>query len=365
MRRRVTIMGGGNGALTAAAELSITGHDVTLFEMPAFAESVRQLRESGQISATGVIEGTGPLTVTHDASEAVAHAELIIIVVPTNFQINYAELLLPHLRDGMNIALMPGSLGSLEFSEYLRSHGCTADITVSEFAALPYACRIVAPGLVRVFGRRRYVSLGVFPAQRTDVVSPIANDLYPGIEILDSVLAAGLNNPNPTLHCLGVLLSASRIEYSRGDFYYYEEGLTPQVCKAVEAIDQERSNIGQALGVEVLSLRDTYYKMGYGPKGDTFWSVIRGVATLQVIKGPEQIDSRYLTEDVPIGLTIYSQLGSALGVDTSIMRSVITLAGALLEQDFVANGRTLERCGIAGLSKDTLLEYVHSGTRPV
>ena len=364
MPRRVTIMGGGNGALTAAAELSITGHEVTLFEMPAFAESVRHIRETAQVSATGVIDGHGPLTVTHDVAEAISQAELIVIVVPTTFQITYAELLLPHLRDGMNVALMPGSLGSLEFMEYLRTHGCTADITVSEFAALPYACRIVGPGQVRVFGRRRFVSLGVFPADKADRVAPIANDLYPGIEILESVLAAGLNNPNPTLHCLGVLLSSSRIEYSRGDFYYYEEGLTPQVCKAVEAIDQERINIGTALGVDVLSLRDTYYKMGYGPKGDTFWSVIRGVATLQVIKGPEQIDSRYLTEDVPIGLTIYSQLGEVLGVDTAIMKSVITLAGALLERDFVAEGRTLERCGIAGFSKDNLLAYVQSGVRP-
>ena len=38
-----------------------------------------------------------------------------------------------------------------------------------------------------------------------------------------NVLEAGLNNPNPTLHCLGVLMSASRIEYSHGEFYYYEE----------------------------------------------------------------------------------------------------------------------------------------------
>jgi opine dehydrogenase len=361
MKRRVTIMGGGNGALTAAAELSINGHKVTLFELPKFADSVQELSQRAEVRATGVIEGVGPLTVTHDVSVAIDGAELIIIIVPTNYQHVYAELLRPHLRDGMNIALMPGSLGSLEFAEHLHQNGCDVDLTISEFAALPYACRIVDPGVVRVFGRRRYVSLGVFPANRTADVAPIVDDLYPGVEIMTSVLEAGLNNPNPTLHCLGVLLSASRIEHSRGEFYYYEEGLTPQVCKAVEAIDQERINVGAVLGVEVLSLKDTYYKMGYGPKGDTFWSVIRGVATLQVIKGPETIDSRYLTEDVPIGLTIYSQLGTALGIDTAIMQSVITLTGAILETDFAGQTRTLERCGIAGKSRPELLGYVQTG----
>ena len=79
--------------------------------------------------------------------------------------------------------------------------------------------------------------------------------------------------------------------------------------------------------MDVLSLLDTYAKMGYGPSGDSFWSVIRGVAALNGIKGPTEIDSRYLTEDVPIGLTIYSQLGRQLGVDVPPMESVIHLSG--------------------------------------
>jgi len=263
----------------------------------------------------------------------------------------------------MNVVLMPGSLGSLEFVEVVRRSGSTADITVSEIAALPYATRIVGPDSVHVFGRRRIVSIGVFPAQAADRVRPVMSDLYPGIEEMANVLEAGLNNPNPTLHCLGVLLSASRIEYSHGDFYYYEEGMTPHVCQAIEAIDAERVAIGAALGVSVLSLRDTYSVMGYGPAGDTFWSVIRGVAALNGIKGPTEIDSRYLTEDVPIGLTIYSQLGTQLGVDTKVMQSVITLVGALLDRDFVAMGRTLERCGIGDLNRGQLLDYVTTGQR--
>jgi opine dehydrogenase len=157
-------------------------------------------------------------------------------------------------------------------------------------------------------------------------------------------------------------LSASRIEYSHGEFYYYEEGMTPHVCRAIEAIDAERQAIGAALGVDVLSLLKTYAKMGYGPSGDTFWSVIRGVAALNGIKGPTQIDSRYLTEDVPIGLTIYSQLGRQLGVDVPLMESVIHLAGALLSRDFVAEGRTLEGCGIAGMTRDQLVAYVTTGS---
>ncbi|MDP3983705.1 MAG: NAD/NADP octopine/nopaline dehydrogenase, partial [Acidimicrobiia bacterium] len=70
-----------------------------------------------------------------------------------------------------------------------------------------------------------------------------------------------------------------------------------------------------------------------------------------------------LTEDVPIGLNIYSQLGRSLGLEPRLMESVITLAGALLGQNFAAEGRSLESCGIAGLDREALLEYVHTGQR--
>jgi opine dehydrogenase len=363
MRRKVTIMGGGNGARATAAELGIVGHDVNLFEVPEFFEGMKGIVEAREIRSTGEVQGTGPVLVTSDIVEAVDGSDLIIIVVPTMHHRDYAKLLAPVLQDGMNVALMPGSMGSLEFVEYVHAEGYSPDITVSEFAALPYATRISGPAEVHVFGRRKIVSIGVFPSDQSDRVLPIANDLYPGIELMSSVLEAGLSNPNPTLHCLGVLLSSSRIEYSHGEFYYYEEGLTPHVCQAVEAIDEERVNIGKALGLEILSLKDTYWRMGYGPKGDTFWSVIRGVAALHDIKGPAGVDSRYLTEDVPIGLTIYSQLGRQLGVDTKLMESVINLVSALLSRDFVAEGRTLTRCGIEGMTKDQLLYYVKTGIR--
>lgn len=361
--RRVTVLGGGNGARAAAADFGIAGHEVILYELPAFAAGVREIARAGVITARGAISGAAQVEVEEDLGRAMAGADVLIVVVPTMYQVAYAEVMAPHLRDGMNVVLMPGSLGSLAFVEALRGLGALPDITVSEIAALPYATRISGPTEVTVFGRRRNAAVGVFPAVASDRVMPALADLYPGIQLMSSVLEAGLNNPNPTLHCLGVLMSASRIEYSHGEFYYYEEGMTPHVCQAIEAIDAERIAIGAALGFEVMSLIDTYPTMGYGPRGDTLWSVIRGVAALNGIKGPSEINSRYLTEDVPIGLTIYSQLGGSLGVKVALMESVVALAGALLGRDFVAEGRTLHSCGIEGLDRDELLDYVRTGAR--
>jgi opine dehydrogenase len=360
-RRTVTILGAGNGGRTAAAEFGLGGHDVRLWEAPAFASALQPISQAGRIEATGVIQGSAPVTVVPDLAAAIEGAEAIVVVVPTNHQLTLAAALAPHLRDGMNLVLMPGSLGSLAVARFLRDQGITASVTVSEIAALPYATRITGPTSVNVFGRRRIVSVGTFPAIRSEDVAEVLDDLYPGIEVMPHVLAAGFSNPNPTLHCLGVLMSASRIEYSHGEFYYYEEGMTPHVCQAIEAIDAERLAIGAAFGVDLLSLKDTYAVMGYGPRGDTFWSVIRGVAPLNGIKGPTVIDSRYLTEDVPVGLTIYSQIGRAVGLAPVLMESVIHLTQALLGSDFEADRRTLDRCGLAGMDADRMVEFVTTG----
>ncbi len=364
MTRRVAVLGSGNGGRTAAAEFGIGGHDVTLFEVPQFAGALSAIAESGTIHATGKIAGIAPVRVVLDLAAAIEGADVILVVVPTNFQRGYARMLGPLLADGMNVVLMPGSLGSLDFVQALGEQGVTADVTVSEIAALPYATRISGPTEVTVHGRRGIVSVGVFPADRTKAVAAVMDDLYPGIDVMPNVLAAGLSNPNPTLHCLGVLLSASRIEYSHGEFYYYEEGMTPHVCQAIEAVDEERLAIGRAFDIELMSLKDTYPAMGYGPRGDTFWSVIRGVRALNGIKGPSQIDSRYLTEDVPIGLTAYAQLARQVGLSPVVMESVVHLTKALLGTDFGDEPRTLERCGLEGLDRDQILQYVTTGRRP-
>jgi opine dehydrogenase len=360
--RRVAILGAGNGGRTAAAELSLAGHDVTIYEIPAFAPGLSGIAQRGAITATGEISGTGPVRVEADLGAAIIGADAVLVTVPTNHQRGFAELLAPLISSDTTLMLMPGSLGSLEVVRILQDHEATVP-TVAEIAALPYATRISGPTSVTVHGRRAIVEAGVFPASRTDATRELLEDLYPGIDIMPNVLAAGLSNPNPTLHCLGVLLSASRIEYSHGEFYYYEEGMTPHVCQAIEAIDAERIAIGDAFGLSLTSLKDVYARMGYGPTGDTFWSVIRGVAALNGIKGPSSVDSRYLTEDVPIGLTIFSELGRQVGTEPVVMESVIHLTRALLRTDFGDTPRTLQTCGLAGLNRDAILEYVTTGHR--
>ena len=59
-------------------------------------------------------------------------------------------------------------------------------------------------------------------------------------------------------------------------------------------------------------------------------------------KGPVSLNSRYVTEDVPMGLALFSSIGKVINVDTSISDSLITIASSLMGTDYFRVGRTIQ-----------------------
>ena len=361
---KIAIMGGGHGARTTAADMSLAGHQVTLFEFEKFHENVSQIFDSQTIRISGKArEGTAKIHhTTHDIKEAIDGADLILVIVPALVHIIYAEALAPHLKDGHNVVLIPGTCGSLEFIEKVRQCGCTANITVSELDTLPYATRITDPASVNVYHSLPRFGMGVFPATKTSEVIGLFKDLYAGVDAFRDVLEAGLSNCNPIIHPLGVLLNAGRIEYSRGQFWYYEEGITPSTAKAMERLDEERKAIGSKLGLNLPGQAEALHAVNYGPKGD-LWEVLKGSKGLTPIKGPTSLSNRYVTEDIPIGLVCWSQMGEMLGVKTPLMKATIEIGIAISGIDYWQTGRTIKRCGIAEMESEQLCEYVHTGKK--
>jgi opine dehydrogenase len=362
--RRIAVMGGGGGARAVAAHMCLAGHQVTLFEFERFHADIAAIFAASSIEITGkALTGIARLhRTTHDIAEAIQDAELILIVVPSVAHVAYAEALAEHLRDGHHVVLVPGTFGSLEVVKIIRNRGCKADITVSELNTLPYASRISGPQSVHVYHEKSEVGIGVFPASRTDEVFSIFKNLYSGVFRFRDVLEAGLANVNPIIHPLGVLMNAGRIEYARGEFYYYEEGITTSTARAMEKLDDERLAVARKLGLNMPRQSEYLHAVGYGPKGD-LWETLKGSKSLTQIKGPSTVVNRYVTEDVPIGLVCWSQLGEMLGAATSLMRATVELGIAVSGVNYWETGRTLQRCGIDGMTAQQLCEYARSGRR--
>jgi len=361
MNKRVTVLGGGNTAFSIAAKLSLDGYEVLLWEHPDFVRTIDPLRERLTIHLEGAaLTGAARLSgVTIDARQAAAWSDCLVCSVPSYAHRPFAEAFAPVLKAGQMLALLPGNLGTLEFAHILRRAGAPACI-LAESDTAPYVCRKIAPDRAVIWGVVPALGVGVFPAEQSAAAMEPMAQLFPGAVAYADVLRAGLSALNPIVHPPGVLMNAGRIERSRGEFYFYEEGVTPGVCAVSEALDRERLALGAAYGIELAPVAAGYANAGFGPRGD-LWSVINGSRMLTALKAPGQLDTRWLTEDLPYGLATWAALAESVGVEMPVARSLITLGSALLGRDFWTERRDLTALGIADLSPESLFRYLKTG----
>ena len=358
----ITVLGGGNTAFAVAANLSLAGASVTLCELPEFSEMIEPIRESRRISLDGVA-GRGAAAVsrvTTDFAEGLANSDLVLLIVPAYGHRAFAEACAPHLRSGQVVVLMPGTLGSLEFASILEKRGAARGVILAETDTAPYVCRKMSPTSAHIWGVVEGLGMGVLPSGEGERVRNLVDRWFPGTRLYPNVLACGLAAMNPVVHPAGVLLNAGRVEYSRGDFYFYEEGVTPSVCRLIYAVDRERLAIAKALNVELPPVDEAFHGAGFGPKGD-LWATINGSRMLTQLRAPGALETRWLSEDVPYGLAAWAQLGELLGVSCPLMRALVDLASATLGNDFWKSARTPKDLGIAGMSKSALVDYVEGG----
>lgn len=361
----VVVLGGGNTSFSLAAKLALEKHDVVLWEAPDQATSIAPIRERRQIRLTGSGgEGTATLrAVTTDAAEALAAGEVLIAAVPSYAHAPFADALLPHLRPHHLLTLTPGNLGALAFATRLRDEHLVPGETgplLAESDTAPYVCRKLAPDHAHIWGVVPGMGIGVFPAAQTTRAMSTLAPLFPGARPYPHALAAGLGAMNPIVHPPGVLLNAGRIEYSRGEFYFYEEGATPSVVRVIEALDAERRGIGHALGVDLAPVAEAFHVAGFGPRGD-LWATINGSRMLTQLKAPGSLQTRWLSEDVPYGLRTWAELGRQVGVPTPVAESLVALADIVMGTDSWQHGRSLADLGIAGLERGALEQFLSRG----
>ncbi len=358
---KVAVMGGGNGSHTIAADLTLKGLTVNMFEMEKFAGRMKEVFETRRIEISGVAgSGTATLNlVTTDIRKAVEGVEIIFIPLP-GFTISaYGRILAPILAPHQMVVIMPGTLAALEFRETLRSCGNRKEIIIAETGGLPFATRLIGPGRVKTFHIRKVCGLAAVPGQSGRQVSDKLGGLYP-FALKNTVVETGLGHLTPLLHPAGSLLNAGRIERSHGEFYMYEEGMTPSVVRVMESLDRERLQIGERLGIRLPTGVDMMVESGYGPPG-SLWESLNGSAGLTPVKGPDSLENRYVTEDIPYGLVAWASLGKAVGVGTPIMNALIEIGGAIIGKNCWDEGRNLQKMGLAGLNAEQIKNFLERG----
>ena len=364
--RKIAVLGAGNGGCAAAADLTLRGFEVRLFARSEAA--IATLAQAGEIELIegGTTQKAAPFFMSPHLPPVVRDVDLIVIATPSVGHEYLARGLANSLTDGQCILLNPGHTGgALHFANVLRSLGCKAEVRLCETVTLTYICRMPGPARVEIYRRTTNLRCAAFPGKHTASLVNEIQQVFPNVIPAANVLETGFSNINAIMHPAGVLGNAGWIENTAGDFLYYREGITPTIGAWIDAVDAERLEIVQALGLEPLRFVDIFRQAGLtsdaGRDSGSAYHAIHQSEPNQTIKAPASLDHRYIKEDVGYGLVPMAEIGKLVGVRTPVMDALITLASVGLGIDFRTEGLTLKKMGIAKIRPDQLQNILVNG----
>ena len=360
---KYTVIGAGHGGKAMAAHLALMGADVALWNRTF--EHIAVVKKRGGIeleSPEGGPHGFGKIKlVTSDLGEAIHHAQVIMVVLPSSAHADIAKAAAPYLKDGQIVILHPGrTLGALEFAKVMRDNGCTADVTVAEAETFIYASRADGPAQARIFRIKEAVPLAALPSNRNEMVLEAIQHAYPQFIDGVDVLHTGLNNMGAIFHPALTLLNAGWIEHTHGDYQFYIDGVTPSVARVLEVLDRERVTVASAVGIRARTSLE-WLKLAYDTTGDDLHEAIHNQPGYYGIKAPPTLHHRYIFEDVPMSLVPMASLGMRYGVNVRGMESIIRIGSIIHRTDYWRRGRTVERLGLEQWSVSELTRFVQEG----
>jgi opine dehydrogenase len=360
---KYTVIGAGHGGKAMAAHLALMGADVALWNRTFDHISVIQMRGGIELeSAQGGPHGFAKLSlVTSDMAAAIAHAQVVMVVLPSSAHADIARAAAAHLKDSQIVILHPGrTLGAIEFTRIIRERGCTADVTVAEAETFIYASRSDGPAQARIFRIKEAVPLAALPANRNACVLQAIRCAYPQFIDGVNVLHTGLNNMGAIFHPALTLLNAGWIEHTHGDYQFYIDGVTPSVARVLEVLDRERVTVASSIGIRARTSLE-WLKLAYDTDGADLHEAIQNQPGYYGIKAPTTLNHRYIFEDVPMSLVPIASLGMRYGVSVRGMESIIRLGSFIHKTDYWRRGRTVERLGLEQWSVSELTRFVQEG----
>jgi len=345
-----------------AGHLAIMGFPTRLWNRSR--ERVDIVNDRGGVEVEGVIEGYGRVELaTDDIEEVLDGADVIMVVVPASAHKDIAETCAPHLKSKQTVILNPGrTFGAIEFMNVLRERKVKARPVIAEAQTFIYVSRHAETARARIIQVKNSVPVAAIPAHRTPQVLDVVRRAFPQFVAASNVLETSLDNIGAIFHPSLTILNAARIESTHGDFEYYLEGISPSTARVLESADAERVAVGAALGIHLHTAREWLY-LAYDSPGKSLYEAIHATPGYKGVRAPATLTHRYILEDVPMSLVPMTSVGELAGVKTPTLRMLIHLASTMHGRDFWAEGRTVEKVGLGGMSVKDIRMLAVRGVR--
>ena len=340
---KIAVIGGGNGAYAAAADLAERGHEVRMWRRNASALQENLTLKDAEGERAITLASASP-----DIAVAIKGDELIFLPDPAFTQHDNAKRIAPHLADGQVVFLAPGTFGA-----WIMAQGVKTDVAFAETGTLPWLTRKHGPHTAAITARATRLPTGVYPARKTESALALLRKVFP-VERVEDALSAALMNAGPIIHPPLILMNAGPLEHS-ASWDIHKEGTQASIRRVTDALDAERIAAREALGYRAphFPLADHYRADGdewmYGRKVHKKLTDSNDWRERIVLT-----EHRYMREDVEHGLAFLVSVCEWAGVPCPVARGLLALGSAVVGKDLRQEGRTLEKLGLASLSRDQL-----------
>ena len=101
----------------------------------------------------------------------------------------------------------------------------------------------------------------------------------------------------------------------------YKYGMSPAVARVQFLFHQEERQIAEAMGIKMMEYREDQFLWKGSIMGVEYWAPFVDVI-LPPITGPDSIEHRYFTEDIPVGTVVRYRLAKKFDVDVPTIESL-------------------------------------------
>lgn len=335
---KVAVIGAGNSGCCQTIKLMQNGHQVNLIKTShsLHDENFEYLLKTGRIACLDTTDSNKefslrPNLITRELEKGLEGVDAVMVLTQSLQHRNLAKRVGPLLKDGQIVFIIPGNMGSTQFAKYTQGK----HIIYAEGESTPYDARIIAPGKVEILFRNVRNAVA-FLHKEDEQYLPVVTSLFGTHKYLrTNIIESTMHNPNMIVHTVGSIMSASRIEYAKGEFWMYREAFSPSVWRLIEKLDDEKKKVIEAYGGEhVISYLDACKWRNEEDLSVNSLEVFRNYAATGGPKGPSDLNTRYIYEDVPMELCMLERLAEAKKIHTPIASALITIASGLKNTDY-------------------------------
>lgn len=327
---RVAILGAGAMGCATAAHAQALGASVAMWS-PTARRLTRTSNLRAEFRCTGALRELVEVDLLPELS-AVADFPVVIVCLPGYAYEAVLSQVAGHWLGGQTLVIS-GALSLSPLWVLEQAHARGQSLQVAGWGTTLTTAHFLPDGSLHVNAMRERIDMAALGATAGESAAALCNRLFgERFQEASTLLAPALANINPIAHAAEVIPNLSRVD--QGERWPLFGCFTKVVARLAERLDGERLALAQAFGVALPTLAEHYhrsYQVPLGPLEAIAQEIeARGLGPL----GPDRLEHRYLSEDVPYGLVFQEVLARQAGVPTPALSAAITVLEIAAARDF-------------------------------